>query len=53
MSVPLLNVLTMCQDLRGWEESTIDNPYSVKGIAAETIAVTGPALLKNSALVLF
>lgn len=41
------------QDLRGWEEWAIDDPGSIKGIAAELIAATGSELLKNSALVLF
>ncbi|OCT54209.1 arginine-tRNA-protein transferase [Cladophialophora carrionii] len=40
-------------DLRGWEEWKIDDPGSIKGIAAELIAATGPKLLENSALVLF
>ncbi|RMZ79947.1 hypothetical protein DV738_g3006, partial [Chaetothyriales sp. CBS 135597] len=40
-------------DLRGWEEWKVDDPGSIKGIAAELIAATGPKLLENSALVLF
>ncbi|RMD40680.1 hypothetical protein DV735_g4439, partial [Chaetothyriales sp. CBS 134920] len=41
------------EDLRGWEEWKLDDPGSIKGIAAELIAATGPKLLENSALVLF
>lgn len=41
------------KDLRGWEDWKIDDPGSIKGIAAEVIAATGPKLLDNSALVLF
>lgn len=46
-------LLTPEQDLRGWEEWQVDDPGSIKGIAAEVIACTGPKLLENSALVLF
>jgi arginyl-tRNA---protein transferase len=45
--------LTDFQDLRGWEDWQIDDPGSIKGIAAELMAATGPELLQNSALVLF
>jgi arginine-tRNA-protein transferase len=41
------------EDLRGWEEWQIDDPGTIKGIAAELIAATGPRLLKDSALALF
>ncbi|EXJ54158.1 hypothetical protein A1O7_09495 [Cladophialophora yegresii CBS 114405] len=47
------NALIELEDLRGWEEWKIDDPGSIKGIAAELIAATGPKLLQNSALVLF
>jgi hypothetical protein len=46
-------VLTPGQDLRGWEEWKIDDPGSIKGIAAELIAATGPKLLQNTAISLF
>ncbi len=46
-------VANRLQDLRGWEEWEIDDPGSIKGIAAELIGATGPKLLQNSALVLF
>ncbi|KAK5531457.1 Arginyl-tRNA--protein transferase 1 [Vermiconidia calcicola] len=45
--------LTNVQDIRGWEDWKIDDPDTIKGIAAELIAATGPKLLQNSALVLF
>lgn len=41
------------EDLRGWEEWKIDDPGTIKGIAAELIATTGPKLLKDTALALF
>lgn len=41
------------EDLRGWEEWQIDDPGTIKGIAAELIATTGPKLLEDSALALF
>ena len=41
------------EDLRGWEESQIDDPGTIKGIAAELIAATGPKLVKDTALTLF
>ena len=41
------------EDLRGWEDWKVDDPASIKGIAAELIATTGPSLLQNSALVIF
>ena len=41
------------EDLRGWEEWQIDDPGTIKGIAAELIATTGPKLLKDTALSLF
>lgn len=41
------------EDLRGWEEWEIDDPGTIKGIAAELIAATGPGLLKDTALALF
>ncbi|PKY01654.1 arginine-tRNA-protein transferase [Aspergillus campestris IBT 28561] len=40
-------------DLRGWESMPMDNPQSVKGIIAELAAVLGPAVVANSAVVLF
>ncbi|EHY60329.1 Arginyl-tRNA--protein transferase 1 [Exophiala dermatitidis] len=47
------NALIELEDLRGWEDWKIDDPGSIKGIAAELIATTGPKLLQNSALALF
>ncbi|EXJ90834.1 hypothetical protein A1O1_03939 [Capronia coronata CBS 617.96] len=47
------NALIELEDLRGWEDWKIDDPGSIKGIAAELIAATGPKLLQNSALALF
>lgn len=41
------------EDLRGWKDWKVDDPASIKGIVAECIAATGPALLQNSALVIF
>jgi arginyl-tRNA---protein transferase len=41
------------EDLRDWEEWKIDEPDTIKGIAAELIAATGPNLLKDTALSLF
>ena len=41
------------EDLRGWEDWNVDDPASIKGIAAELVAATGPKLLQNSALVIF
>ena len=41
------------EDLRGWEESDLGDSGSIKGIAAELIAATGPGLLECSALNLF
>ena len=48
-----IHSLTNVQDIRGWEDWKIDDPNTIKGIAAELIAATGPKLLQNSALVLF
>lgn len=47
------NILVDLEDIRGWEDFKIEDPYSIKGIAAELIATTGPELMKDSALVLF
>ncbi|KIW41779.1 hypothetical protein, variant 2 [Exophiala oligosperma] len=47
------NSLVELEDIRGWEDWEIDKPDTIKGIAAELIAATGPKLLENSALVLF
>ncbi|KIW14056.1 hypothetical protein PV08_06837 [Exophiala spinifera] len=47
------NSLVELEDIRGWEDWEIDNPDTIKGIAAELISATGPKLLENSALVLF
>ncbi|KAJ9614145.1 Arginyl-tRNA--protein transferase 1 [Cladophialophora chaetospira] len=47
------NALIELEDLRGWEDWKIDDPGSIRGIAAELIAASGPELLQNSALVLF
>ncbi|KAK5518527.1 Arginyl-tRNA--protein transferase 1 [Exophiala xenobiotica] len=47
------NNLVELEDIRGWEDWKIDDPDTIKGIAAELIAATGPKLLQNSALVLF
>ena len=41
------------EDLRGWEDWKVDDPASIKGIAAEFISATGPKLLENSALIIF
>lgn len=41
------------EDLRGWEEWQIDDSGTIKGIAAEMIAATGPKLLKDTAIALF
>lgn len=41
------------EDLRGWEDWKVDDPETIKGIAAELIAATGPRLLMDSALSLF
>lgn len=49
----MLQALSILKDLRGWEDWKIDDPGSIKGIAAEVIAATGPELLNQSALVLF
>ena len=49
----LLLANIVVQDLRGWEDWKIDDADTIKGIAAELIASTGPGLLKDSALVLF
>ena len=47
------NALIDLEDLRGWEESELDDSGSIKGIAAELIAATGPRLLEHSALNIF
>lgn len=47
------NMLVDFEDIRGWEDQKIDDPSSIKGIAAELAAATGPKLLDNSAVVLF
>ena len=41
------------QDLRGWEDWKLDDPYSIKGIVGELAATIGRKLMKDSALVLF
>lgn len=41
------------EDLRGWEDWQVDDPSTIKGICAELIATTGPALLRNAAVSLF
>jgi len=53
MKLLVRTALVDLEDLRGWEEWKIDDPGTIKGIAAELIATTGPKLLKNSALALF
>ncbi|KAL4933426.1 arginyltransferase [Aspergillus undulatus] len=40
-------------DLVGWETMPIDEPQSVKGIVAELAAALGPAVVSESAVVLF
>ncbi|KAL4879139.1 arginine-tRNA-protein transferase [Aspergillus karnatakaensis] len=40
-------------DLVGWETMPIDEPQSIKGIVAELAAALGPAVVKESAVVLF
>ncbi|KAK5081153.1 Arginyl-tRNA--protein transferase 1 [Lithohypha guttulata] len=45
--------LVELEDIRGWEDWKIDEPNTIKGIAAELIAATGPKLLEDSALALF
>lgn len=41
------------EDLRDWDDWAIDEPGTIKGLCAELIAATGPALLKNAAVSLF
>lgn len=41
------------QDLRGWDEWKLDDPYSIKGIVGELAATIGPEVMKDSAVVLF
>lgn len=41
------------EDLRDWDQWRIDQPDTIRGIAAELIAATGPNLLKDTALSLF
>lgn len=53
MKLLVRTALVDLEDLRGWEEWKIDDPGTIKGIAAELIATTGPKLLKDSALALF
>ncbi|KAI9368448.1 arginine-tRNA-protein transferase [Aspergillus egyptiacus] len=40
-------------DLVGWENMRVDDPQSIKGIVAELAATLGPAVMKDSAVVLF
>ncbi|KAL4920157.1 arginine-tRNA-protein transferase [Aspergillus aurantiobrunneus] len=40
-------------DLVGWERMPFDEPQSVKGIVAELAATLGPAVVRESAVVLF
>lgn len=47
------NMLVDFEDIRGWEQQSIEDPGSIKGIAAELAAAVGPNLLENSAVVLF
>ncbi|KIW94850.1 uncharacterized protein Z519_04828 [Cladophialophora bantiana CBS 173.52] len=47
------NTLIELEDLRDWEDWKIDDPDTVKGMAAELAAVAGPKLLQNSALAIF
>ncbi|KIW26049.1 uncharacterized protein PV07_09178 [Cladophialophora immunda] len=47
------NTLIELEDLRDWEAGKIDDPDTMKGMAAELAAVTGPKLLQNSALAVF
>ncbi|KIW77372.1 hypothetical protein Z517_09818 [Fonsecaea pedrosoi CBS 271.37] len=47
------NTLIELEDLRDWEDGKIDDPDTMKGMAAELAAVTGPKLLQNSALAVF
>lgn len=47
------NSLVDLEDLRGWDQWQLDDSNSIKGIAAELIAATGPQLLQNSAVNLF
>lgn len=53
MKLLVRSSLVDLEDLRGWEDWQIDDPNTIKGIAAELIAATGPKLLENSALTLF
>lgn len=53
MKLLVRNALIDLEDLRGWEEWKIDDPSTIKGIAAELIAATGPKLLTDCALSLF
>ncbi|OJJ59026.1 hypothetical protein ASPSYDRAFT_58214 [Aspergillus sydowii CBS 593.65] len=40
-------------DLVGWETMPVDEPQSIKGIVAELAATLGPAVVRDSAVVLF
>ena len=41
------------EDLKGWEKSSMTDPQSLKGIAAELAAALGPKVVKESVVVLF
>ncbi|EFQ99259.1 arginyl-tRNA-protein transferase 1 [Nannizzia gypsea CBS 118893] len=47
------NMLVEMIDLVGWEDSSVTNPQSIKGIVAELAASLGPEVVKNSAVVMF
>jgi hypothetical protein len=41
------------QDLKTWDDSSMTDPQSIKGIAAELAATIGPEVMQGSAVVLF
>ena len=47
------NMLVNFEDLKGWEKSSMNDPQSLKGIAAELAAALGPKVVTESAMVLF
>lgn len=47
------NMLVDFEDLRGWEDQSIDDEQSIKSIVGELAATIGPNLLSNSAVQLF
>lgn len=47
------NSLIELEDLRGWDQWRLDDSNSIKAIAAELVAATGPKLLQDSAINIF